>query len=160
MRSAAAVYLARGNSIFAFNKQIFPPQNYSPAALPPPKAQLAGCTSGILPPSHLSNNRYRMVFLLSPRSFGQDLAYINIKYVVSNLFSFTNLFHIHSKRNKTGEVFDQVLIRFGLDSNFLITHSLYPLSITSKYVHIYCLMRFLPSSGSSQRSHFGRDSRC
>ena len=64
-----------------------------------------------------------MVFLLSQRSFGQDLAYINIKYVVSNLF------HIHSKRNKTSEVFDQVLIRFGLDTNFLITHFLYPLSI-------------------------------
>ena len=90
---------------------------------------MAGGTFGILLPSHLSNNRYRMVFLLSPRSFGQDLAYMNIKYVVSNLLSFTNLFQIRSKRNKTGEVFDQVLIRFGPDSNFLLAHFLYPLSI-------------------------------
>ena len=85
VRSAAAVYLERGNSIIASNKQIVPPQNYSPAALRSPKGQLAGGTSGILPPSHLSNNRYRMVFLLSPRSFGQDLANIVMHYQTNSI---------------------------------------------------------------------------
>ena len=85
VRSAAAVYLARGNLIFASNEQIVPPQNYSPAALRPPKGQLAGGTSGIFPPSLLRNNRRKMVVLPSLRSFGQDLTNIVMHYQTNSI---------------------------------------------------------------------------
>ena len=85
VRSAAAVYLARGSLIFALNKMS---QNYSPAAPRLPRGQLAGGTSGIFPPSLLRNNRRKTVFLLSLRNFGQDLEN-NVMYYQTNSISQT-----------------------------------------------------------------------